>query len=112
MQEQRTAGQRVSTSAPLPRPVCCLLPASCCPPAGVLVPCPALLRCRYEDADIHWQRLEEKYHFSCQFTADLIAMNHADFIVTSTYQVGGPMGDKGAGPALLEGGAGGSAFLR
>jgi hypothetical protein len=30
---------------------------------------------------------EEKYHFSCQFTADLLAMNHADFIVTSTYQV-------------------------
>ena len=27
-----------------------------------------------------------RYHFSCQFTADLIAMNHADFIVTSTYQ--------------------------
>jgi hypothetical protein len=43
---------------------------------------------RYEDADVYWQRLEDKYHFSCQFTADLIAMNHADFIVTSTYQVG------------------------
>jgi len=28
----------------------------------------------------------DKYHFSVQFTADLLAMNHADFIVTSTYQ--------------------------
>lgn len=41
---------------------------------------------RYDDADIYWKKLEEKYHFSCQFTADLMAMNHADFIVTSTYQ--------------------------
>lgn len=30
--------------------------------------------------------MDETYHFSCQFTADLIAMNHADFIITSTYQ--------------------------
>ena len=29
---------------------------------------------------------EESYHFGCQFTADLIAMNSADFIITSTYQ--------------------------
>ena len=28
-----------------------------------------------QDADIHWRDLDEKYHFSCQFTADLIAMN-------------------------------------
>ena len=32
------------------------------------------------------EKYEEKYHFSCQFTADLIAMNHVDFIITSTYQ--------------------------
>lgn len=32
--------------------------------------------------------MEPTYHFSCQFTADLIAMNHADFIITSTHQVG------------------------
>lgn len=30
--------------------------------------------------------MDDTYHFSCQFTADLIAMNHADFIITSTYQ--------------------------
>lgn len=28
-----------------------------------------------QDADIHWKEYDEKYHFSCQFTADLIAMN-------------------------------------
>ncbi|KAI3433440.1 hypothetical protein D9Q98_003254 [Chlorella vulgaris] len=46
----------------------------------------ALEKTKYDDADIYWKKLEEKYHFSCQFTADLMAMNHADFIVTSTYQ--------------------------
>ncbi|PSC73946.1 sucrose synthase [Micractinium conductrix] len=46
----------------------------------------ALEKTKYDDADIYWQKLEDKYHFSCQFTADLIAMNSADFIVTSTYQ--------------------------
>jgi hypothetical protein len=32
------------------------------------------------------KELDSQYHFSCQFTADLIAMNTADFIITSTYQ--------------------------
>lgn len=31
--------------------------------------------------------MEPKYHFSCQFTADLIAMNAADFVISSTFQV-------------------------
>jgi sucrose synthase len=30
--------------------------------------------------------MDPKYHFSCQFTADIIAMNTADFIITSTFQ--------------------------
>lgn len=30
--------------------------------------------------------MQDKYHFSAQFTADLISMNTADFIITSTYQ--------------------------
>ncbi|KAH9608939.1 hypothetical protein KSS87_002798 [Heliosperma pusillum] len=46
----------------------------------------ALEKTKYPDSDIYWRKFEDKYHFSCQFTADLIAMNHADFIVTSTYQ--------------------------
>ena len=46
----------------------------------------ALEKTKYPHADIYWQRMDDNYHFSCQFTADLIAMNTADFIITSTYQ--------------------------
>ncbi|KAK1274023.1 Sucrose synthase 7 [Acorus gramineus] len=46
----------------------------------------ALEKTKYEDSDVKWKELEPKYHFSCQFTADMIAMNTADFIITSTYQ--------------------------
>ncbi|KAL1563093.1 Sucrose synthase 7 [Salvia divinorum] len=46
----------------------------------------ALEKTKYEDSDVNWRDLDSKYHFSCQFTADLIAMNAADFIITSTYQ--------------------------
>ncbi|MEB3177610.1 MAG: sucrose synthase [Nostocaceae cyanobacterium] len=37
-------------------------------------------------SDLHWQDLETQYNFSVQFTADLIGMNAADFIITSSYQ--------------------------
>lgn len=37
-------------------------------------------------SDLNWQDLEGQYHFSAQFTADLISMNAADFIITSSYQ--------------------------
>ncbi|XWS30615.1 hypothetical protein CRYUN_Cryun23aG0001100 [Craigia yunnanensis] len=46
----------------------------------------ALEKTKYEDSDIKWKELDPKYHFSCQFIADTIAMNAADFIITSTYQ--------------------------
>ncbi|XP_065618370.1 sucrose synthase 3 [Quercus suber] len=46
----------------------------------------ALEKTKYPDSDIYWKKFEGKYHFSCQFTADLIAMTNADFIITSTYQ--------------------------
>eukprot|EP00257_Ricinus_communis_P026983 XP_025014397.1 sucrose synthase 7 isoform X2 [Ricinus communis] len=46
----------------------------------------ALEKTKYEDSDAKWKQLDPKYHFSCQFTADMIAMNAADFIITSTYQ--------------------------
>ncbi|KAI4317543.1 hypothetical protein L6164_025406 [Bauhinia variegata] len=46
----------------------------------------ALEKTKYPDSDIYWKKYEDKYHFSCQFTVDLIAMNNADFIITSTYQ--------------------------
>lgn len=65
----------------------------------------ALEKTKYADADVNWyahdllvghqkpthggqrrKELDHKYHFSCQFTADLLAMNNADFIITSTLQ--------------------------
>lgn len=46
----------------------------------------ALEKTKYLHSDIYWQENEDKYHFSCQYTADLLAMNAADFIVASTYQ--------------------------
>ncbi|MBN2430657.1 MAG: sucrose synthase [Acidobacteria bacterium] len=45
----------------------------------------ALEKTKYLFSDLYWQDNEEQYHFSTQFTADLIAMNTADFIITSTY---------------------------
>ncbi len=46
----------------------------------------ALEKTKYLYSDLYWRDNEPQYHFSCQFTADLIAMNAADFIVTSTFQ--------------------------
>ncbi|KAI3982981.1 hypothetical protein MKX01_010464 [Papaver californicum] len=46
----------------------------------------ALEKTKYENSDVKWKELDPKYHFSCQFTADMIAMNSTDFIITSTYQ--------------------------
>ncbi|XP_020241227.1 sucrose synthase 7-like isoform X2 [Asparagus officinalis] len=46
----------------------------------------ALEKTKYIDSDIKWKELDRKYHFSCQFTADMISMNTTDFIITSTYQ--------------------------
>nr|AMN16536.1 sucrose synthase [Albuca bracteata] len=46
----------------------------------------ALEKTKYPNSDIYWKKFEKQYHFSCQFTADLIAMNHTDFIITSTFQ--------------------------
>lgn len=41
---------------------------------------------KYPQSTLQWKEHEETYHFSCQYTADLIAMNTADFIISSTYQ--------------------------
>ena len=46
----------------------------------------ALEKTKYLYSDLYWRDNEPQYHFSAQFTADLIAMNAADFIITSTYQ--------------------------
>ncbi|MGF1536769.1 MAG: sucrose synthase [Elainellaceae cyanobacterium] len=46
----------------------------------------ALEKSKYLFSNLYWQDLEHEYHFSLQFTADLVAMNAANFIVSSTYQ--------------------------
>ena len=46
----------------------------------------ALEKTKYLYSDLYWRENDAQYHFSTQFTADLIAMNTADFIITSTYQ--------------------------
>ncbi len=46
----------------------------------------ALEKTKYLYSDLYWRENDEQYHFAAQFTADLIAMNAADFIITSTYQ--------------------------
>ncbi len=46
----------------------------------------ALEKTKYLYSALYWKDMEAQYHFSCQFTADLIAMNSADFIISSTFQ--------------------------
>ncbi|HKJ07783.1 MAG TPA: sucrose synthase [Gammaproteobacteria bacterium] len=46
----------------------------------------ALEKTKYLYSDLYWRDNEAQYHFGAQFTADLVAMNAADFIITSTYQ--------------------------
>ena len=46
----------------------------------------ALEKTKYLLSALYWRHHEETHHFSCQYTADLIAMNAADFIITSTFQ--------------------------
>jgi sucrose synthase len=50
----------------------------------------ALEKTKYLMSDMHWGDMENEYHFSCQFTADMIAYNAADFIISSSYrEIGG-----------------------
>ncbi len=46
----------------------------------------ALEKSKYLFSAQYWEENEAQYRFSAQFTADLTAMNAADFIITSTYQ--------------------------
>ena len=46
----------------------------------------ALEQSKYLHSALYWRENEAQYHFNCQYTADLIAMNSADFIITSTFQ--------------------------
>ncbi len=46
----------------------------------------ALEKSKYLFSNLYWQDLDQQYHFSLQFTADLITMNAANFVISSTYQ--------------------------
>ncbi|MHB1050153.1 MAG: sucrose synthase [Bacteroidota bacterium] len=46
----------------------------------------ALEKSKYLYSALYWKSLDDHYHFSLQFTGDLIAMNSADFVITSSYQ--------------------------
>jgi sucrose synthase len=46
----------------------------------------ALEKPKYHLSDVYWQEKEKDYNFSIQFTADILSMNKADFIITSTLQ--------------------------
>ena len=46
----------------------------------------ALEKTKYFNSALYWQEQDHQYHFSCQFTADLLGMNAADFIIASTFQ--------------------------
>ncbi|MBU0483495.1 MAG: sucrose synthase [Proteobacteria bacterium] len=46
----------------------------------------ALEKSKYLFSDLYWDNFEDEYHFSVQFMADLIAMNLANFIISSTGQ--------------------------
>jgi len=46
----------------------------------------ALEKSKYLFSDLYWDQFEDEYHFSVQFMADLISMNLANFIITSTSQ--------------------------
>ncbi len=46
----------------------------------------ALEKTKYLLSDTHWADLEHQYRFSMHFTADLLAYNSADFIVSSSFR--------------------------
>lgn len=46
----------------------------------------ALEKTKYLHSDLYWRDHEAEHHFAAQFSVDLMAMNAADFIITSTYQ--------------------------
>lgn len=46
----------------------------------------ALEQTKYLHSALYWRENDAQYHFATQYTADLIAMNSADFIITSTFQ--------------------------
>lgn len=46
----------------------------------------ALEKSKYLYSDLYWKSHDDHYHFSLQFTGDVISMNAADFVITSSFQ--------------------------
>jgi sucrose synthase len=46
----------------------------------------ALEKTKYLFSDMRWAEMEESYRFSLHFSADIIAYNSADYIITSSYR--------------------------
>jgi sucrose synthase len=46
----------------------------------------ALEKTKYLKSDMHWHEMDQDYHFSIHFNADLLSMEKSDIIVTSTFQ--------------------------
>lgn len=56
----------------------------------------ALEKTKYLLSDAYWADLEDQYHFSLHFTADLLAYNSADFIISSSFrEIGGTAHEMG-----------------
>lgn len=56
----------------------------------------ALEKTKYLLSDMHWAGMENDYRFSLHFTADMIAYNSADYIISSSYrEIGGTDQDMG-----------------
>lgn len=56
----------------------------------------ALEKTKYLFSDMRWADMEHEYHWSCQFTADIIAYNSADYIISSSYrEIGGTSNEMG-----------------
>jgi sucrose synthase len=56
----------------------------------------ALEKTKYLFSDMNWEAMENDYRFSMQYTADLLAYNSADFIITSSYrEIGGSSTEMG-----------------
>lgn len=46
----------------------------------------ALEKSKYLYSALYWNHMEDHYHFSLQFTSDLLAINSANFLITSSFQ--------------------------
>jgi len=46
----------------------------------------ALEKSKYLFSALYWKDMEQQYNFSLQFTADLISINSANFLITSSFQ--------------------------